>query len=95
MTKLDETIKRLIAEKDQKDSTVRFNITLSKDQNRRAEYVAKVLNRPKQSVVEELFTSALHDLETQLGLWKQADSYLARIESDAPISELINLDWEE
>ena len=88
MSKLDETIKRLIEQKDEKDTVVRFNITLTKPQNRRAEYVARLLNKPKSTIIEDLFMSALHDLETQLGLWNEPDVYREKIYSETPIPDL-------
>jgi hypothetical protein len=74
--------------RDERDQMVRFNIQLTRAQNKRAELVAKLLNKPKQTLVEDLFMAAIKDAETELGVLFD-EGYIAYLNSEEPVLNYI------
>ncbi|NOU98430.1 hypothetical protein [Paenibacillus planticolens] len=89
MSELKKTIKALIQNKDEKDTSIRINVSMLKHENRRLELVSKLINKPKQSLIEDLFLAALKDLEIELGFRADNIQFENDMRSDTPLQELI------
>lgn len=63
---LDKLVKRSRSEDAMNE--VRFSITVSKLNNRRIEYVRRLLRLSKQELLHDIIIAAIGDLEVRLGL---------------------------